>query len=658
MPTPSVCSRCQSLLPALPAGRVCPACGSQVPAATPPGEDTRLSDFPIFDPQHAPTASIFDPAQLPTRSADEAAPPPPKPDTPPPVLANYVQLIPLGYGGMGVVYQAIHRRTGRPAAVKFLYPGGAMDPALRTRFSTEALALARVRHPHIVEVFEVGEADGRPYLAMEFVPGEPLAQRLKAGLPDPRQSAEIVAKVSAAVAAAHRARVLHRDLKPGNVLLTPDGAVKVTDFGLAKLVDRDDRMTITGHVLGTPSYMSPEQAGGRTHAIDERTDVYGLGAILYELLCGKPPFKAESQAVSIQRALAGDVTPPGKVRPDVPAELEAVCLKCLEKDPAKRYQSAQEVADELTRWLSGEPTLQQPPTRLRRAGRWLRRHRVKAAAVGVVLLAVAGGLLGAREMDPKRQIERARARGEDVVLVPEQGPPRWFEWVHGAVLLAGSTEDDGTCGFQTAGTSILSLLPDPMTDSYRFSAMLRHEKTYADDAVVGVFVGLRDVPARADLRATRFLGFEYTDFWRLAELKMPNLKATHGLVGQDYLLVRDGNVTRPSWLSERSVPFTPTNLPLNGWRNLVVDVTPLGLSIYWDPVGDDAPPVLHIPAGRIVMRTIEHNENLAKHYPGFAMHAAAWNPRGALGVYARASAVAIKNVTVRSLPEPTSGDFR
>jgi serine/threonine-protein kinase len=498
---------------------------------------------------------------------------------------------------MGEVYRAVHVKTERVVAVKFVHRRYAGDPAQLARFDTEVKALARSEHPNVVAIHEVGESGGRPYFTMEYLGGGTLAELARRGPVDFKEAARLVAAAAEGIAAAHAVGVLHRDLKPGNVLLADDGTPKVGDFGLAKLADAATRMTTSGDVIGTPAYMAPEQAAGQGTRVDERADVYGLGAVLYELLTGHQPFKGKDRSETLRLVQARPPEPPGRVRPDVPAGLAAVCLKCLEKDPALRYHSAQALADDLNQWLAGDETVGRPAGRLRRAWRGVVRHRLKVAA-GLLLLAVAAAFWFTRTPDPREEIERKLARGEEVVLVAEKGPPRWSEWVEGPVVLAESGQNDGTWGFQTATTSILTLVRDPMTDSYRFSAELRHRRLSADDGGVGVFVGLGDVPARPDLRVTRYLGYEFSDYWRDAELVMPDqLKPRHGLDGRDHLIVRDGALTRPTWLSERSFPFTPTHLPPNGWRTIVVDVTPVGVTVYWGPAGAGNPPAHRVPAG-------------------------------------------------------------
>ena len=243
----------------------------------------------------------------------------------------------LGRGGMGVVYRAWHLRLGRPVALKMLLASPCAQPVELERFQREAQAVAGLRHANIVQVYDVGEVDGRPYFTMELVEGGDLAEQIR-GSPQPaRQAAALVATLADAIQAANESGIVHRDLKPGNILLTREGTPKVTDFGLARRLEEEGGggLTRSGVPLGTPSYMAPEQARGDKTALGPATDVYALGAILYELLSGRPPFRGESGMATLRQVVADEPVPPARLNPRVPRDLQTICLKCLYKEPHK-----------------------------------------------------------------------------------------------------------------------------------------------------------------------------------------------------------------------------------------------------------------------------------------------------------------------------------
>ncbi|WP_404364107.1 protein kinase [Corallococcus coralloides] len=363
-------------------------------------------DAPASPPPSEPTAPGPAPVDLSTQEGER---PVPVEAAPSPGRERYVLLSLLGRGGMGEVHRARDLRLGREVALKFLR--GA-SPERSLRLLQEARAQARLDHPNICRVHEAGELNGRPYIAMQLVEGEPL-DRAAAALSLP-EKVRVMKAAAEAVHEAHRLGVIHRDLKPSNLLLTRDADGRpvpvIVDFGLAYDADLGHGLTASGDVMGTPAYMAPEQARGDVRAIDRRSDVYGLGATLYELLAGVPPFRGATPLETLQGVLHDEPRPPRALVPHLDAELETLCLKCLSKDPALRYASARALAEDLGRYLDGEPILGRRPGPVHRVRRLVRRHRALVAVSGVSLagmLLLAG--LAARSWLAERELQSVSA---------------------------------------------------------------------------------------------------------------------------------------------------------------------------------------------------------------------------------------------------------
>ena len=307
-------------------------------------------------------------------------------------IPGYEILGELGRGGMGVVYQARQVRLNRAVALKMILAGQHAGAEAAARFLAEAEAVAKLQHPNIVQIFHIDEHAGFPYFEMEFVGGGSLADRLDGTPRPPREAARLVETLAGAMAEAHRQGVVHRDLKPGNILLTPEGVPKVADFGLAKLLNVESGLTRTDSILGSPSYMAPEQAEGKSHDIGPAADIYALGAILYELLTGRPPFRGATVLETLQQVKTAEPVPPSRLVPGLPRDLETIALKCLQKEPSKRYASADALGEDLRRFQVGEPILARPVGSPERAWRWCKRNPALAglmAAVATLLVAVA-----------------------------------------------------------------------------------------------------------------------------------------------------------------------------------------------------------------------------------------------------------------------------
>jgi serine/threonine-protein kinase len=380
------------------------------------------------------------PTPGPAPHAAGPAPWPPGADLP--RIPGYEILSVLGRGGVGIVYKARDLRLNRLVALKMLLAGAYAGPAERERFLREAEAVAAVRHANIVQVHGAGDHDGWPYFTMEYVEGGSLAQKLL-GTPQPaRRAAALLSPLAEAVEVAHRGGIVHRDLKPANILLAPPtdeslpagrrpswGTPKIADFGLARHFDFDGgpALTLSGTRVGTPSYMAPEQALGKAGTIGPAADVYALGAVLYEMLTGRPPFRGETAAETERQVLADEPVPPARLNPKVPRDLETICLKCLHKDPGRRYATAAALAEDLQRFQRGEPVAARRAGVLERAGKWVRRHPslsgMLAASLTLVAALVGGGLWLVAQQAHRREAVEADLRE----LAGLQANARWAE---------------------------------------------------------------------------------------------------------------------------------------------------------------------------------------------------------------------------------------
>jgi len=355
------------------------------PAATLASEDVRRADGDPVDDEPTLGSAAVGPA---VRSS----------------VPGYEIIAELGRGGMGVVYKALHIELKRLVALKMILAGVHVGPKDLARFRSEAAAVASLQHPHIVQVYEVGEHEGRPYFSLEYVEGGSLAQKLTGQPLAPRWSAQLIDKLARTIHHAHQRGIVHRDLKPANILLQAsenpaqgdkrDATIpKITDFGLAKQL-QGPGVTQSGTVLGTPSYMAPEQALGRNREVGPAADIYALGAMLYEMLCGKPPFRAETSLDTMLQVASADPVPLSRLQPKLPRDLQTICEKCLHKEPWKRYPTAEALADDLKRFLTGEPIQARPTGTLERAWKWARRRPSLAALIALTvftaILAFAG----------------------------------------------------------------------------------------------------------------------------------------------------------------------------------------------------------------------------------------------------------------------------
>jgi serine/threonine protein kinase/tetratricopeptide (TPR) repeat protein len=325
-----------------------------------------------------------------------------------PQVASYDLLDRLGEGGMGVVYRACQRGLNRPVALKMIRGAGLGRRDHLARIRIEAEAVARLRHPNIIQIYEIGEADGAPFISLELLEGGSLDERL-AGTPQPgKAAAELMITLARAVQVAHDAGIIHRDLKPTNILFSKDGTPKITDFGLAKRLESDSRQTESGQIMGSPSYMAPEQARGHTRDVSPAADVYALGAILYEMLTGRPPFKGETPTETIRQVVEDETVPPSRLVPKVARDLETICLQCLRKEPSRRYASARALAEDLERFLAERPIAARRTPLWERGVKLARRHPLAASFFALGILATFG-LAAAWQNYTSREARRTSA---------------------------------------------------------------------------------------------------------------------------------------------------------------------------------------------------------------------------------------------------------
>lgn len=342
-----------------------------------------------------------------------------------PAIPGYAMESVVGYGGAGVVYKARHLRLNRTVAVKMLLAGAYAGPHELERFRREAESIAGLRHPNIVQLYDAGDWEGRPYFTMEFMDGGSLGAAL-AGTPQhATKAAGCLAALARAVQVAHSSGIVHRDLKPGNILIAADGTPKIADFGLARRLERDPALTLSAAGVGTPSYMAPEQAAGTAEGLCTPVDIYALGAILYDMLTGRPPFRAETPVETQRQVVYEEPAPPSRLNVKVPLDLETICLKCLHKDPRRRYETAAALADDLERFLRHEPVTARRVGAIGRAYKWTRRRPARAAFLVAGMLA-AGSMASAALWIGSQRAAINRAVHEDLVeLAKREADGRW-----------------------------------------------------------------------------------------------------------------------------------------------------------------------------------------------------------------------------------------
>lgn len=651
MPAYPICIRCLKSESEVDLVGVCSTCrsrgsGKETPASPRPSP---VPDVPIFpttqshgEPSTATLASasrtVTD-TERPRESTNGHAVPTYR-------FKNYDNVTYLDHGGMGFVYTAVHTPTKRTVALKTMSHKGRYDSNQLRRFRTEGQALARLSHPGIVQIFDIDEDDNVPYISMEFVAGGSLASRLKQGPAiSPRESAEIMVEVASSLAAAHDQKIVHRDIKPSNILLTPAGKPKLTDFGLAAFLDATMRETRTEAMIGTAAYMSPEQASRKSKEAGPLSDVYSTGATLYEMLTGRPPFIGKNPIDVADKVCREAVVRPRAINKAVPADLETITLRCLEKDPRDRYPSAAALATDLTRHLRGEPIV--PRTRLQKVKRVVRKNRVALASL--LLIALFASLAFAfMPEDPAIAIERKLKRGESVTLVGERGLPRYWTRIFGDANL--SIRDfpggDGATWFDANNTTCFDLCRDTIADRYILEAELQHVDQREWETRVGIY--LRGPEQKGVIRWTALL-FSDCPVAQVpppnqlppAALKIAQKAASLGLRVSDRLTVTEEHVFHVPAQDLAFHQFPAAAAKANPWRKIKIEVSPQGLTGLWE-VNGLLEQVMSVSTNQLAKSQNLMQVNLDMAQPGRTVPQ--WEPRGTVGVFAERGTLAVKNV--------------
>jgi serine/threonine protein kinase len=603
---------------------------------------------------------------------------------PPPVIPGYTIRGKLGWGGMGIVYRAWQEDLGREVAIKVMKGGPNMPAHLSGRFAQEARVLAQLQHDHLVPIYEAKLHLGQPYFVMELIQGGNLSESISRFDDDAKGAAALVEMVARVVHYAHQQGVLHRDLKPANILLDKQGRPRVSDFGLAKLFGEgpDDstegrqRSAIAGTTtvsagggpMGTPPYMAPEQYEPDRGPATPRTDIWSLGVILYELLTGKRPFAGTDFDSYAKAVCEANPVRPRAIRPNLNEDLEAIVLKCLEKDSADRYATAAAVAEDLAAWKRGGFPRVSKASKARRIGRWLRR---RPAVLGALLLApalaIAVGAISIRPqpsptvpVDPdlaRKEIEGQLAKGEDEVeLIGKTGTPKWFRSAVGGNRTHTFLADDGTFTVDSwEDLCLLELAPNPQRDRYVITAKVRHEKSN-DLGEVGIYCGWYEYES-GGLDVYTFVSFGFNDLVDQVERynrmspaeKALSPKPTGNIVFFPFrVLGRRQNKTIADYIPlslDRANMFKPAGPGGRSWRTLVLKVAPGGIEGYWeeeqfvatiptDGLAGLADKALLLMAGP--QNNMPHLQQLHPTFPR----------RGGLGLYVRNSAASFCSVTV------------
>jgi serine/threonine-protein kinase len=568
-----------------------------------------------------------------------------------PHVSGYEMWDVLGQGGMGVVYRARDIALGRTVALKMLRAGALANPQEIQRFYREAQAAAQLNHPHLVPVYEVRRHGNLHYFTMAYVGGGTLADHMDR-FRDPKAAVALMEKVARGVDYAHRHQILHRDLKPSNILLNEADEPLVSDFGLAKLLDSELELTQPGDMVGTPLYMAPEQATGRSDQACPASDIWALGVMLYELLTGQRPFKGKSRE-ELMRDIQSTYPPrPRSVRSQLPTDLETICLKCLEKNPAHRYASAEALADDLSRWRAGEPILAKPAPWSRRLWRKVRRHPVVCTAAVMLVAVMAAGLTWRYHTDPDRElraIQNDLVGGRPAVVIGETGRPRWSHWETGEAG-AGINARDGCFYIQTAEySSLLEIMPDPTVPSYRFRAEVRHDENLTGLGEVGIYFGHEKLLGQKG-PADSHLVLRFADTPNNSQVIKDAKGQVFGRVRLEYRYYRKEDedpgsnqqslITKPGQAAVLDFVVTAKSFRESPWRPLAVEVEPDEVRVFWNYQLFAVMPRADIEKCADAALDSDETKDLKFRF----------NPRAALGLYVNLSTASFRNVVLEPIP--------
>jgi serine/threonine protein kinase len=569
-------------------------------------------------------------------------------------FGDYELLQEIGRGGMSVVYKARQLSLNRLVAVKMIRADRLSTEADLRRFHHEAETVAKLDHPGTVPIYEVGQwnAEGLDapilYFSMKLLEGGDLSALCRTAPEDvdQRRVAQILTTAARALHHAHEHGILHRDLKPSNIMLDRDGQAHVTDFGLALCLERDLSLTQTGAIVGTPGYMSPEQASGRRD-LTPATDVYGLGAVLYALLTGRPPFKRDSALDTLFHVKERDPDPPRVWNFDVDRTLEAICLKCLAKEPKQRYNSAAALADDLEHWLAGEPTVARPEGWRGKMRRAWRRHRAKAAVALIALLPVtiwlaAGALTrgpspeqlnSRKQQEALAEISHDLASGRAVDLIGDGGAPRYYRWITAVASQSTLIEsEDGCFHVHSDGVSLLELAPGMPGMAFRFRAELLHRNSMGGHGTIGLYIAHTRFDSKNGM-GHEFYHLGFNDLVPVLEGGKSSLR-----------LIRTDGFEPEMYGCNRGVGwdwnFTPTGVATSpSWHELRVEWGKAGLTIHFD-----GQQTHRLPRDKLAKYTVLKDEE-------YDIPEIPLTMQGGMGIYVDRSTVSVKRARLEPIAE-------